>query len=121
MIKKEDLKTTREAELKGDKLLKLLTKKEELVGEGRKFQVDIEGLQKEQRKVGLKLNKVKEKVIPLIEKESEKLDIEQFEIPSSVNIKDGKAILTILDQIADYKFRILEQLEKKDEEGEQTK
>jgi len=121
MIKKEDIKTTREVELSSAKLFKLLEEKEKLVNEGRKLQEDIEKIQQEQRKIGLKLNKVKEKVIPLVEKESDKLEIAQFEIPASVDTKDGKAILTILDQIEDTKFRILEQLEKKNEEGEQTK
>ena len=121
MITLQDLKTTREVELKNAKLFKLLEDKEVLVGKGRELQKDIEEIQKEQRKIGLKLNKVKEKVIPLVEKESEKIEIEQFETPAAVDIKDGKAILTILDQIEDTKKKILEQLEKKDEEGEQAK
>jgi len=62
MFKIEDITPTREVELQNAKLHKLLEEKVKLVEEGKSFQKKVEKLQKEQRKIGLKLNKVKENV-----------------------------------------------------------
>jgi len=123
MFKIEDITPTREVELQNAKLHKLLEEKANLVEEGKSFQKKVEKLQKEQRKIGLKLNKVKEKVLPLIAGESTKLDIGQFEAPMNVNIIDGKSILTIVDRVEDFKKRLLEKLEednKKDAKETET-
>jgi|TARA_Y100000034_G_scaffold49407_1_gene61096 transcriptional regulator len=123
MFKIEDITPTREVELQNAKLHKLLEEKIKLVEEGKSFQKKVEKLQKEQRKIGLKLNKVKEKVLPLIAEESTKLDIGQFEAPMNVNIIDGKSILTIVDRVEDFKKRLLEKLEednKKDAKETET-
>lgn len=123
MIKIEDITPTRDVEFKSAKLHKLLEEKVKLVDEGKGYQKEVEELQKKQRKVGLKLNKIKEKVIPLVAEESVKLDIGQFEAPMNVSIIDGKDILTIVDRVEDFKKRLLEKLEednKKDAKETET-
>ena len=111
MIKIEDITPTREVELQNAKVHKLLEEKAKLVDEGKSYQKEVDELQKKQRKVGLKLNKVKKKVIPLVAEISSELAIGQFEAPMNVSIIDGKDILTIVDKVEDFKKRLLEKLE----------
>ena len=117
-VKLEDLKVTREIIIVNDKLNELLVEKNELVQKGRKYQKEIEAIQKKQNKIGLKLNKIKEKIIPSVEELTKDHEMGQWEIPMTIAVNDkGESVLTLLDKIEKKKQQILESLNKEKEDA----
>lgn len=103
----------REINIKNDKILKILEKKGGLIDKGRELTKQIEGLEKERNKVGLQVQKLKDKTAHLMDKED--IKTEEFEYVASVDLKDGEVVLTIKDAIEEYKQAYRERISQKPE------
>jgi hypothetical protein len=120
-VKLEDLKITRNESLGSNpEMIKLLQEKEILVKKGSDYQKKIEKMQKEQQKVGLKLNKIKEKIIPMIEEIAKDFETNQWEVPMSVTLLDGKPVMTILDRLEMEKEKLINQNNKLEEDAKEA-
>lgn len=89
------------------KLVQFLKKKQEAVDAGRKQYKIVDKEQKKLNKLGLKIQQVKDKMVPHVKK----LDIEldEFEDITSIELLNGKAVVVITDAIENYKKAYLEQ------------
>lgn len=91
-----------EITFKDDKLKKLLEEKGVLVTEGRELTRRIEELEKERAKIGLKIQKVKDKIAPIVDaKINPQLD--EFEDIETVEIKDGMILVRKFSQLEEFK------------------
>ncbi len=87
---------------KNKEIVELLTKKETLVIEGREVTKKIEELENDRRKIGLQIQKVKDKVIPMVNKLMEG-NLKEFEEIGTVEVKDGELDISIVDVIENFK------------------
>jgi hypothetical protein len=87
---------------KNKEIVELLTKKETLVKEGREVTKKIDELENDRRKIGLQIQKVKDKVIPLVNKLMEG-NLKEFEEIGTVEVKDGELDISIVDVIENFK------------------
>ncbi len=91
--------------LDNKKLKKLLTDKGILIEEGRKFNKEIEDLVEKRNKVAQKIQVVKDKMVPFMDKVKKG----KYEDIVSVELnKKGEPKLTILDLIEAFKQQVLE-------------
>jgi hypothetical protein len=88
--------------LDNPKLVKLLEEKELAVKEGREQYKVVEKEQQKLNKCGLKIQKYKDKIIPLV-KELTKDLLGEYEDLSEVKLENGKVILTIVDKVEEFK------------------
>lgn len=84
-------------------LKKLLEEKEALVNEGRSLTVEIEKIEKERAKIGMQIQKRKDKIIPLVEKEVKpKLGV--YEDIETVTInKAGEVEVKVFNHLEEFK------------------
>ena len=99
--------------LKNDKLKKILLERGELVAKGRKIAEQKEELDKDLKKIAYKLNRLKDKTVPLMEKE--KIELDEFNMISRVFVKHDEVNVEIVDQIEEYKKAL------KDKQNEEAK
>jgi hypothetical protein len=97
----------RQIKITNEKLYKILGDKEVLINEGRQISKDIEERETSRAKIGLKVEKLKEKAVKCVEKEAFKL--EEFEYLQSIDAKDGEVVVTIQDKLEEVKEAIREQ------------
>ncbi len=64
-----------------------------------------EELERERNKIALKVQKIKDKVIPIIQKELKPL-LKEFEDIEAAKTKDGKVIVTTFNRVEDFKKRL---------------
>ena len=88
--------------LNNKELLKLLQSKSTLVDEGRGITKEIEKLETDRRKVGLQIQKLKDKIIPLVTKLT-KDSMAEYEEISTVDVKDDEIIVEIVDVVENFK------------------
>lgn len=92
---------SRQIIIEDDKLKALLEKKDEAVADGKKQYAAVEREQNKLNKCGLKIQKMKDKIIPLVNaQEFEKTEFEEIQ---SVSIEDGKIVMTVFDLVEEYK------------------
>ena len=92
----------------------LLSKKNELVTEGREISKQIEKLETERNKVGLQIQKVKDKLIPLVKKLTEG-KLEQFEEITTVEPYGSEIVINTCNVVEDFKRQYLEQTKGQEE------
>lgn len=98
-------------DIKGnEKLFSLLQERGAEVERGRNIQKEIEAMQEEQRKIGLNLNNLKEKVRKIISKK--KIDLNEFEVLTDISLEDGEIRLLIVDALEEWKKLYLERNKK---------
>jgi len=88
-------------------LIELLSKKTVLIDEARGYSKEIETLEGTRRKVGLQVQKIKDKVIPLVKKLTDG-KLAEFEEITQVDIKDGEIDITVVNVVEDFKRDYLE-------------
>lgn len=88
-------------------LIELLSKKTVLIDEARGYSKEIETLEETRRKVGLQVQKIKDKVIPLVKKLTDG-KLAEFEEITQVDIKDGEIDITVVNVVEDFKRDYLE-------------
>lgn len=91
----------RKHKFENDKIVKILEKKAPLIEEGRNLSKQMDDLNKDLHKIGLKVQKLKDKTAHLMEKES--ITLGEFEYIASIDTKDGQVVLEIVDAIEEYK------------------
>lgn len=91
----------RKHEFENKKIVDILLKKEPLIKEGRELSKKIDDLNKDLHKIGLKVQKLKDKTAHLMEKES--ITLGEFEYISAIDTKNGKVVLEVVDAIEEYK------------------
>lgn len=84
-------------------LKKLLEEKEELVTQGRALTTDIEKLEKERAKIGMQIQKRKDKIIPLVEKAVKPLLGEYEDIETVTINKDGEVEVKVFNHMEEFK------------------
>jgi len=100
--------------INNDKLKVLLEQKEVLVAEGRALTVKIEKLEKERAKVGMQIQKVKDKVIPLVEK-LVKPNLKEYEDIETVTLEKGEIEVKVFNHLDEFKKAYAERFTKKEE------
>lgn len=103
-------------QLNDKQLVKLFDEKEKELKQGRALEKKKNVIEEAQRKIGLKLNRLKEQMIPIVEKKREELGITEFEEITTLKVVKGKVVLSTTDLIEDYKRIIREQRGLKNEE-----
>ncbi len=88
--------------IKNKTLVDLLLKKGALIDDARAISKKIDDLENDRRKVGLQVQKLKDKIIPLVQKETKDL-LGEFEEISEVSPKDGEVIITTVDVLENFK------------------
>lgn len=87
--------------IKDKKIAKYLAQKDELIQKGRKLSQEIEKAQKELNKLGLKVQKIKDRVSPLMAKyEKQWLEdgtLGEYEVIANVELKGDEIIVAIDD------------------------
>lgn len=86
--------------IQNEELKALLLEKETLVNEGKKLTEKIEKVEKERAKVGLQIQKVKDKIIPLVI--GLKLPLGEYEGLKSVEIKGGEIVVEVTNYMDEF-------------------
>lgn len=98
--------------IKSKKLVGLLKEKDVLVTEGRAISKDIEKLENDRRKVGLQIQKVKDKILPMVD-ELMKDKLQGFEEITTVDIKSEDEVeILVTNVVEDFKKAYIEQKQK---------
>ena len=97
----------RNIQIENDIIKELLVTKEDLVTKGRELTKQINDLESERNKIGLKIQKVKDKIIPAIEKAVKPLLENDFEDIESVKIENDKISVNIFDHAEEFKKTFL--------------
>jgi len=107
-----------------EKLYKLLEKKDALVLAGRKQSELVEKEQQELNKCGLKIQKIKDKVVPLMngykKQWREEGVLGEFEEVTGVELVDGEIVITKVDMLEEYKKALREQMYGAEEPNDET-
>ena len=106
-------KVAREVKVNNPKILKFLLKRDALAKSINRDTEDIEKIQKEQRKKGMKMNRLKEKMKPFVEKEDLLIGKNEWERVTQIKLRKGEIIFEIVDFIASYKLKLTESLKDK--------
>ena len=96
----------------------LIIKKGEIVTRGREITKQKEELDTELNKCGLQVNKINDKLIPLVNGYG--IELGEFEQIESVKLEGEELVVSIFDQVEEYKEAILEAKKKKAEEEANT-
>lgn len=88
------------------KIYKLLKEKDELVQQIRTLQSNIDEIAKEGEKLAAKVQKIKDKSKPLMEKRANEIELGEWEIVTLFQIEADEVQAQILDQIEAEKDRI---------------
>lgn len=103
-------------QIKNDKLKVLLQQKEVLVTQGRQLTTEIEKLEKERAKVGMQIQKVKDKVIPMVDKmkESGLIVLGEYDDIETIGLDNGEIEVKIFNHLDEFKKAYAEKFTKKD-------
>lgn len=96
------------------KLVVLLKQKDLLVTQGRKLTIEIEKLEKERAKVGMQIQKVKDRVLPIVDKEV-KPKLGEYEDIETVALVNGEIEVKIFNHLEEFKKAYAEKFTKKEE------
>ena len=100
--------------IKNDILKKLLEEKDVLVKEGRVLTVQIEKLEQDRAKIGMQIQKKKDKVIPLVEKlkKEGKIVLGEYDDIESVSVISGEIEVKIFNHLEEFKKAFAEKNKK---------
>lgn len=101
--------------IENSKIKKLLEEKNDIVSKWRKLSEEIEELERKRDSLWLLIQKIKDKVIPLIEKEVEWKYPTEFHELSSIDIVDWVVQYKMVDRVELFKESFLELKNKKDD------
>lgn len=94
---------TRTITIKDAKIKKLLEQRDVEVKKGRELEKQKQTIEQEQRKIGLLLNRIKEKVTPMVNAHAKKESFNPYEVISAVQITDGQVVMTVTDSLELWK------------------
>ena len=96
---------TRTIKIESTKIKDLIQKKGDLVVKGRALNKQKEDIGIELNKVSLQINKLGDKIIPLVRDIN--VELGEFEQIQDVQIVDGELVMTIFDMLEDYKEKLI--------------
>jgi len=77
----------------------------ELKDEHYAFLAEIEKLERDRNKIALKVQKIKDKIIPIVQKEVKPLLNDEYDDIETAQAKDGKVIITTFNHLTEFKKR----------------
>lgn len=109
---------TRIIKVESEEIKDLITKKGEIVTKGRELNAQKEEIETELNKAGLQINKLNDKLIPMVHELG--IELGEFEQIESIKIEENELVVTIFDQVEEYKAAILKEKEEKKLKEEQA-
>lgn len=100
--------------IQSKELSSLLAKKNEFVTEGRELSKKIEALESERNKCGLQIQKMKDKIIPLVKKLTDG-KLGEFEDITTVETFGSDVVINTYDVVEDFKKQYLDAKNKPEE------
>lgn len=88
--------------LNNPRLLEFWLKKDELLKQGKEVTDQIEELENKRNKIALQIQKLKEKIIPLVKKETAPQITDEFEDLNTVDMVDGKLTVTTFSHLENW-------------------
>lgn len=109
-------------EINNDELKALVEKKGEIVDQGRAHYAEMEELHAKGNKISEERNSVVEEILKLTGECLKDQEIDEFEVASTTDIKDGVVRVEIIDTVAQYKdnYRTRKEQEERKASGEMT-
>ena len=98
-------KTDNQIITQDEKVAKLLIEKTGLIKDGRAISEDIEKLENDRNKVALRVQKIKDKIIPFAKK-IKKDQLGRYEDIQSIDLLGEDIVLTTFDYIEEYKKQL---------------
>jgi len=98
-------KTDNQIITQDEKVAKLLIEKTGLIKDGRAISEDIEKLENDRNKVALRVQKIKDKIIPFAKK-IKKDQLGRYEDIQSIDLVGENIVLTTFDYIEEYKKQL---------------
>ena len=98
-------KTDNQIITQDEKVAKLLIEKTGLIKDGRAISEDIEKLENDRNKVALRVQKIKDKIIPFAKK-IKKDQLGRYEDIQSIDLIGEDIVLTTFDYIQEYKKQL---------------
>ena len=102
-------KTDNQIITQDEKVAKLLIEKTGLIKDGRAISEDIEKLENDRNKVALRVQKIKDKIIPFAKK-IKKDQLGRYEDIQSIDLVGEDIVLTTFDYISEYKKQLEEKI-----------
>lgn len=72
-----------------------------LIDEHKGYLKEIEGMERDRNKIALKVQKIKDKVVPLIQKEVKPL-LKEYDDIETAKVKDGKVLINTFNHLEDW-------------------
>lgn len=113
-------KSVRYFRFKDDEIFKLLTEKDSLITELKQMQAKIDEIAEEGKSKANKIQKIKDKSIPMMQVYADKVDLSDWEIITQFQIEGDEIAVQIVDQVEAEKERILH-AKKEAEEAKRVK
>ncbi len=92
----------REIRVQNEKIKKILLERADLINQGREISKKIEELEKERNKLVLQADKLRDKIIPFINK-IRKENCDRYENIESVVVDGDDIVIKVFDAIEEYK------------------
>lgn len=91
--------------IKNEKVQKLIEKKQVLVDEVKELQEKIEKMERERDKVALRISRINDRALPLIEKHKEEMELDEFEEHNRLYLdeKTKELRLEIINRVEEFK------------------
>jgi len=102
----EEVKGVRYHKFKNAKLFKLLTDKMNYINKLKKMQKEIDKLAADGQVIGNKVQKIKDKVRPMVADIMKKAGLEEWDLITTTEVEGDKVVVQIIDQIEAEKTRI---------------
>jgi len=114
--------STRYIELNDEKLKELVVRKGEIVDKGRKHYQKMEKLNEEGKDIGVERNEVIAEILELTGEALKGVEMAEFEMASTTDIKNGQLRVSIIDRLAMAKANMRDEVvnAKRKEEGKLT-
>lgn len=94
-------------------LKKLLEEKDVLIKEARELTSQIEKLEKERAKLGMKVQKVKDKVIPMVDKmKGKEIVLGEYDDIETISLEKGEIVVNIFNHLEEFKKQFAERFKK---------
>ncbi len=103
----------RKIDIKAKGLVDLLEKQGVIANEQHEINKQLIELDKERTKNGYKVQKIKDKMKPIIDGLMKDIELGEFEIVTNIMLEDGQPKMEILDQLEEYAKMLRENKEKK--------
>jgi len=93
------------------KIAKLLIEKDTLIKDGREISKQMDKLENDRAKLGLRVQKIKDKVMPFA-KQIKKDKLERYQDIQSIELVGENIVITTFDYILEYKNQLEEKIKK---------